>query len=148
MSWIAITSSFLLEKVTGPEKTALSGAALGAGQTDPLTDIILNVVREVRGYCGGRFTLGTGDTIPSELLDAALAMIRYRAYNRLPVGKGLLTQTRIEEYNDALVLMRDVARGNFAIVPAETAATEQATVTSPVITPRRRRFRPCDEEGI
>ncbi len=125
MAWATLTEAKFLQHCTGAEVTAIKSAALASGQTEPLTDTLAKVVQEVRGYVAafGQNTLGLGVTIPSELENAACAIARYRALNRLPV-KSLLTPTREQEYRDALALLRDVAAGRFAIEQPETPSTQ------------------------
>lgn len=142
MSWQIIAESDVITKLSGPEIAAMKTAALQAAQANPLPGIITQVVGEVRGYVAAceRNTLGDGATIPSELLGAAIARIRYELATRLPVP-GLLTDDRRKANDHAITLFRDVARCDFAIVQPATPADDQAsggnsveTVTS---TPRR-----------
>ncbi len=116
MSWISITESDVQSKLAGAELAALKTAALASGQTNPLTEIIEQVVDEVRGYIGGNRanTLGAAGTIPQKLLSAALAMIRYRLATRLPV-KSMITEDRKAEYDGAIRLLEQVAAGKFSI---------------------------------
>lgn len=102
-------------------------AALQTAQANPLTAVISQVVKEIRGYVAGcsHNTLGDGDTIPDELLGAAVSRIRYELATRLPVAS-LLTDARKEANAAALTLLRDVARCSFALVPPSTAAADQA----------------------
>ena len=123
MSWITLSQTNVLAALTGPEVTALQTAALGDGQPDPLADTILKVIQEVRGYVAGNQMnrLGEGATIPQELESDAIAIIRYRALNRLP-DVGLLTESRRAEYRDALAHLKDVARGLVRLeVPADVS---------------------------
>lgn len=132
MSWATLTEAKFLQHCTGAETNAIKTAALGTGQGEPLTDTLAKVVQEVRGYVAGNAqnTLGEGVTIPNELENAACAIARYRALNRLPV-KSLLTETRIAEYRDALTLLRDVAAGRFAI--EQPATQSDQVITGPAV---------------
>lgn len=123
--WTTLTEAKFLQHCTGAETTAIKSAALASAQTEPLTDTLAKVVQEVRGYVAahGQNTLGEGITIPSELETAACAIARFRALNRLPV-KTLLTETRQQEYRDALTLLRDVAAGKFAIEQPTTPSDQ------------------------
>lgn len=125
MSWNTLTEAKFLQHCTGAEATAIKTAALASGQADPLADTLAKVVQEVRGYIAAhqQNALGEGVTIPDELENAACAIARYRAFNRLPV-KSLLTETRITEYKDALALLRDVAAGRFAIEQPVTVSDQ------------------------
>ncbi|MBI5770829.1 MAG: DUF1320 family protein [Verrucomicrobia bacterium] len=125
MSWSTLTEAKFLQHCTGAETTAIKTAALATGQGEPLTDTLAKVVQEVRGYVAAYSAnqLGDGATIPGELETAACAIARYRALNRLPI-KSLLTETRIQEYKDALTLLRDVAAGKFALEQPATASDQ------------------------
>jgi phage gp36-like protein len=116
MSWSAITATEVKTRLTGAELTALQTVALASGQTDPLVEIIEQVVDEVRGYISANTsnTLGASGTVPSKLISAALAIIRYRLCTRLPV-KSLLTEDRVKENEAAIRLLEQVAAGKFAI---------------------------------
>lgn len=126
MPWLTITEANILSKLSAPELAAMKTAALGSGQSDPLAEAIADVTREVRGYvagCSGN-TLGDGDTIPDELLGAAINRIRYELATRLPVAS-LLTDARKEANRDAVALFGKVASCSFRIVPPTTAAATQ-----------------------
>lgn len=127
MAWVTLTEAKFLQHCSGAEVTAIKSAALGSGQTEPLTDTLAKVVQEVRGYVSahGQNVLGEGSTIPAELETAALAIARFRSLNRLPI-RSLLTPTREQEYRDALTLLRDVAAGKFA-VEQPTTPSDQVT---------------------
>jgi hypothetical protein len=121
--WTTITEAYVLTKLTGAELTALKTAALATGQDNPLPEVITQVVAEVRGYVAGcaNNMLGEGETVPSELLGAALARIRFELAGRLPVAT-LLTEDRRTANTNAITLLRDVMRCDFKIIPPETAA--------------------------
>ena len=133
MSWVTLTEAKFLAQCTGAETNALKSAALAAGQTEPLTETLANIVQQVRGYVAANSAnrLGDGVTVPQELLSAAVAMARYVALNRLPV-KSLLTDTRITEYKDALTLLRDVAAGRFRIEQPTTISSQ--VIGGPAVT--------------
>lgn len=150
MSWITLSESDVITKLSGPEIAAMKTAALQAGQANPLPEVIEQVVKEIRGYvaaCASN-TLGEGDTIPDELLGTAISRIRYELATRLPVSS-LLTEDRRRANEDALTRLRDVAACRFALVQPETAAADQAGGTnSPAITERTRTFSRSDADGI
>lgn len=128
MSWITLTEAHVLTKLSAPELAALKSAATGAGQADPLPEIVAQVVREVRGHVAGcdKNTLGPAGTIPDELQGAALNRVRYELATRLPVAS-LLTDARKESNRDALTLLQRVASCQFAIVQPETAGEQPAS---------------------
>jgi phage gp36-like protein len=127
MPWITLTATDVRTRLTGPELAAAQAAALQGGQGDPLPDVVAQVVAEARGYIAGhasnRLDADTS-TIPAALQSAVLAIIRYRLLTRLPV-KSLLTEDRVKENEQALLLLRMVARGEFAVdAPAAAAPVE------------------------
>jgi hypothetical protein len=132
MAWITLTEADVTTKLSGPELAAMKGAALQAAQVNPLPEIITQVVREIRGYVRGceRNTLGEGDTIPDELLGAAISRIRFELATRLPVAS-LLTEDRRTANSNALGLLRDVAACRFFVVTPATPTTEQASTPTP-----------------
>lgn len=150
MAWITLTEADVLRTLAGPELQALKTAALAAGQDSPLPGVILDAANEVRGYIAANRAnrLGPAGTISDKLRSAALAMVRYRLADRLPV-KSLLTQTRIDENNDAIKLLRDVAAARFVVdEPDVIDTTDRVPSPSPSITPRVLTFTRCDQDGI
>lgn len=148
MAWI--TPQSIKERLAGAEYNSVTNAALNTGQ---LGETIVNnelsrIIKLVRGYVGKKNVLGDGDTIPDELENAALALLVYQILTRIPGLKGLLTDERKDAQKEAMRLLRDVAGGDFVIVPpANTApASDQpaARGTIGVIrkgrTPTRRRY--------
>lgn len=121
MSWISVTVADIATRLADPELDAARNALVAAG--DPLPDIVSAVVAEVRGYVGACRTnrLGPAGTIPDELLNAALALIRGRLLSRLPVTS-LDTDARRKEVDSAERLLREVAACRFVVsLPAEPA---------------------------
>ena len=129
MSWQTITEPDVITKLSGPEIAAMKTAALQAAQGNPLPGIITQIVGEVRGYVAAnlRNVLGPADTIPDELLGAAISRIRFELATRLPVAS-LLTEDRRTANANAIALLRDVAAARFLIVPPATAGEQAAEV--------------------
>lgn len=150
MAWITITTDDVKTRLSGPELTALQTVALSDGQSDPLPEIVSQVVDECRGYvaaCASN-TLGDGETIPEKLLGAALAMIRYRLATRLPT-KRLLTDERVDENKGAVRLLERVADCKFAIEEPETPeADEKISSPKPSMCTRTRNFTDSTQDGI
>jgi hypothetical protein len=148
MAWIAITETDVLTKLSAPELAALKGAAKDPSQTTILADVITQVVREVRGYVAANAenTLGEGETIPDELLAAALARIRFELAGRLPVA-ALLTDDRRTANSNAIALLRDVAGGRFRLVTPATPTTETLSAPRPTWAGRPRSFTRDQEDG-
>ena len=121
MPWIALTVDDVATKVAGPELNAARTAALNSGQSDPLPQIIGDTVDTIRGYVAGCRTnrLGPSSTIPSQLVSTALVLIRTAALNRLPVSS-LHTETRRQEYTDAIKRLEHVSACRFVIEQPES----------------------------
>lgn len=124
MPWITLTVAHVSESLAGPELTALSTLQLAAGQTDPLPEVIERTCAEVQGYVGTRYQVGAAGTIPEQLLSSAIAVARWRLLGRLPV-KVFATESRRQEYLDAVRQLEAVATGKFALSVPTTPATEQ-----------------------
>jgi len=149
MAWISITTSEVQTRLTGPELSAVQQIALAPGQTNPLPELIGQVVDEIRGYIAAHAAnkLGAGSTIPQKLLGAALAMIRYRLATRLPV-RSLLTQERTDENREAIRLLERVADGRFKIEEPTQADTETHAAQSPRIEAPDRDFSRTRQDGV
>ena len=129
MAWLPITSDEVKTRLSGPEADALQGTALAEGQVDPLPDVIAQVTDEVRGYIAshGLNTLGPAGTLPPQVRAAAIAIIRWRLAGRLAIGNasGLLqTESRRQEYEDAVSLLRDVSKGQLVVEAPEAVGPE------------------------
>ncbi len=126
MAWIEITPAFVLAKLSGPEVERLNAAALGDGQTDPLAEIIADVVEVVRGRVAAnrQNALGAGATVPSELKSQTLAIIRGEFLTRIPGLKALLTPERKDAWDKALDDLRDAAKGLIAIEAPDEASDQ------------------------
>jgi hypothetical protein len=123
MAWITITEDLVKTRLTGAEVSALKSAALAAGQTAVLTEVIGGVVQEWRGRLRKWHTLAAGATLPDELEHHVLAVIRYRLFTRLPGMKGLLDELRVKEYDAAMKAQTELMDMAFeAPVTADTAA--------------------------
>jgi hypothetical protein len=132
MSWITLAESDVITKLSGPEIAAMKTAALQAAQANPLPEVIAQVVKEIRGYVAAcaQNQLGDGETIPDELLGAAISRVRYELATRLPVAS-LLTEDRRTANADALTRLRDVAACRFAI--EQPATPSDQVITGPAV---------------
>lgn len=148
MAWTTITVEHVKTRLAGAELAAVQSAALAEAQTDPLPEIVGQVLDEIRGYvAAGGVTLGIAGTIPSKLVGAALAIIRYRLCTRLPV-KSLLTDARVSENTEALALLVRVSDRKFSVEEPTEADTEQAGAPSPSMTPKVLTHARADQDGI
>ena len=148
MAWTTLSATDVKTKLSGPEVSAVQTAALASGQSDPLVEIVEQVVDEVRGYiAAGGYTLGNGTTVPSKLVSATLAIIRYRLATRLPV-KSLLTTDRVEENKEAIRLLERVADGKFMVEEPTTASTETSGSGTPSMTDKTLEMQRADGDGL
>lgn len=148
MAWIPVTADDIGTRLADPELDAARNALVAAG--DPLPDIVSAVVAEVRGRVAANRAnrLGPAGTIPDELLNAALALVRGRLLSRLPVAS-LMTEDRRAEIKSAEQLLRDVAAGSFVVsLPAEPApATDIPAPPRPSWSARPREFSRRQTDG-
>lgn len=151
MSWITLSTDDVKRSVTGAELTALQTAALSAGQSDPFTAILSDVIKEARGYVAAcaENTLGDGLTIPEELKGAVLARVRFEAFTRLPLGRSLLTDDRVKANDNATRLFERCAACTFKL---EQPATVSAEVTGggsvAIAASSPRRAKPAQMAGL
>jgi len=143
MSWITLTTADVLEQFNETERQAYQDAQ---GE-DTMAGLISKVCTEVQGYVRKRYEVGAAGTIPDELESAAVALIRYRFLNSLPI-KSLMTEQRVKEKEDALTLLRDVAKGNFAIAGTFKPADDESNTLSPSISERTRTHTRDNQDGI
>ncbi len=149
MPWQTITETDIRDRLSGSELTAYKSAALATGQTDPLPGIIAQTVDEVRGYLAAAATvaLGEGTTVPSKLVSATVAIVRWRLLTRLPLNSAALLETRRQEYQDALRLLEQTAAGKFLVEEPTTAAAEQMAAPRPLWSARPRHFTRTTQDG-
>lgn len=150
MSWRAITEADVLTQISGDELTAIRAAALGTGQADPVAPTMLQVTRQVRGYVAGNPANGleAGDTVPDELIRAAVALI---VVELMPRAGGLMIDqgdARRSAARDALAILRDVAAGRMVIVQPTVVSTEVVGAVGPSSTARDRSYKREDQDGI
>jgi phage gp36-like protein len=114
MAWITLTDADLETRFAGAELAALRQKALSSGQGDPVPVVLAEVVDLVRGYVAGHQVnqLGVGATVPAKLKTAALSIVRYELLNRLGMR---VSEDRKQAYLDAIRLLEQVARGQFAV---------------------------------
>lgn len=124
MPWIELEEAHLLEALAASELTALRSQQTATDQADPVPEILLRTAGEIQGYVGTRHSVGQAGTVPDQLLSTAIAIARWRLLGRLPV-RTLATESRRQEYDDAIAQLRDVAAGKFALALADDPATEQ-----------------------
>ncbi len=107
MSWTAITIADLKDAKVSALVEACRTAALGTGQTDPVPNIIANVVARIRAEISGcASNVLDADTtkIPSDLKSLACRMIVREAMSR--IKRALSEDEREEQRNDLKYLER------------------------------------------
>ena len=140
MAWITITAARLAAKTA--ELASVKGVLVPTGQTadDIIAEELESTAKLVRGYCPPSCELGTGSTIPDELEDDALAIVRLKVFERIAALQRYVTDSRKEAATRAERRLEAWARGGFRVIPPTTAAQEQAagpSVSRNPRTPRR-----------
>jgi hypothetical protein len=85
--WITLAESDLNDYLVAPQAAALTSAALAAGQADPWTNIMTDVVNEIRSAIRGNprnLVSMTALSIPPDLKRTAMALIVERIQGRIP----------------------------------------------------------------
>lgn len=124
MAWRAITDTDIKSKLSDDELAQIRANAKTG--TDPVADSVRIITDKVRGFvaANSRNVMGPEGTIPERLMDSALALLVPDVYGRTA---GLLIDldgVRTDAAKAARELLRDVARGLFAIeLPADTSAS-------------------------
>jgi hypothetical protein len=110
MTWKTLTLNDLQNREAAPLLDALQTAALGAGQDDPVPDLISSTATRIRGalIATANWVDPTPETIPPELKDLACRIVLRLAKDRLNLA---LTpdERRDAETDDRL--LRDLALG-------------------------------------
>ena len=148
MAWISLSVADVKNRLAGVEVAALQTAALASGQTDPTASIISGVVLEVKGRLRNKMTCASGEVVPDNLKHHTLAIIVHRLCTRLPLGQ-LLTPARLQEYQDAVEVMRQYG----PILPDEPTVADATAVVgqntdSPAITAQTLTFTREDTDGL
>jgi hypothetical protein len=153
--WLTLTLADLSVSKAAALVTALQSAALGAGQPDPLPEVIVNVTQRIRMEiaAGGKTRLSaTTTTLPPSLKSLAVRMVLREGQSRLnAVGALPLSEDERQESRDDLRFLERIAKGEITVEePDDPAATPtvQAATPSPLITARDRRFTRDDQDGI
>jgi len=127
-AWKTLAAGDVKARLSGPELTALQTSQLAAGQSDPLPEVISQVVGEARGYIAAWSgnVLGPAGTLPPQLIGAAAAMAVWELAGRLPTLRGLSrNESRKADYDGAKSLLKDVAAGKFTVEkPTEEGSEE------------------------
>jgi len=130
MAWAALTVEDVQTRLSGDELTLLRTKVLASGQTDPTSEIISKVTNAIRGYIAVRYSLGAAGTLPPEIHDAAIAIVRWRMIGRISIGtSGAMSasEQRKAEHDSAWATVKEIPKGEFAIEQPDPAdETEHA----------------------
>ena len=114
--WITLEPTDLNDYLVGPQAAAVRTAALATGQSDTWTNVMTDVVNEIRSAIRGNIrnlVSATPLSIPSDLKRTALVMIRNALQGRVPQLK--LTDDQKDEMKAALRLIERIQAGNVVI---------------------------------
>ncbi len=133
MSWISLTENDVMYIFADAEYSAITTKALNAGITDLVSSTIANATNRVRGYVAAcdQNTLNTGSTIPENLKNATLDLIRFELLNRLNLD---ISEERLQSYRDSLRLLEQVATCKFAVDTPDNPETGTTQSGSSVTT--------------
>jgi hypothetical protein len=126
MAWRAITNQDILTKLSADELAQVRAQA--SEGTDPVSDAVALVVERVRGSiaANSKNTMGPEGTLPERLIDAAVALMVPALYGRTAGLLIDLNDVRKEAAKEATALLREVARGLFAVeLPATGPVAEE-----------------------
>ena len=151
MAWRAVTDTDIKSKLSSEELAQIRASA-EAG-TDPVADSVRIITDKVRGFvaANSRNVMGPEGTIPERLIDAAVALLVVDVYGRTAGLLIDLSDTRKKAAESATSLLRDAARGLFAVeLPADTpAAGEDAkSASAEVVTQSASPLRRDDLAGL
>ena len=147
MAWIAPAESDVLTVLSETELATYRAAATAAGQADPLTPTLAQVVDLVRGYVGAYRpnALGPAGMIPQKLLAPVLDLVAVRLPQRVGVSPKDVRQVAATQ---AIRLLEQVANGVFNIEEPESATDETTSAPRPTIAARRPEFSRSEEKGL
>ena len=115
--WITLQSTDLNDYLVGAQATAIRTAALASGQSDTWTNVMTDVVNEIRSAIRGGcvknlspiLVSATPLTVPPDLKRTALVMIRHALQGRIPQLK--LTDGQNKEMDNAMRLIERIQTG-------------------------------------
>ncbi len=128
MAWAALTVDDVKTRLSGTEITLVQSAVLSSGQSDPIPEIIAQVTDAIRGYIEVKYAPGEAGTLPPQIKDAAIAIVRWRLIGRLAAGQqGALSgsEHRKKEHDDAWATVKEIAKGEFAIEKPDPVSEEE-----------------------
>jgi hypothetical protein len=140
MSWNTVATDDVLNEFTPAEQAQLQNIQGGTGQ---LPAIIDKTVRRVRSMikAGGNMLDQSASTIPDQLAEEVIALVRWQWLSAFPGLRALKTDERRQAYADALQALKDIAsdKPHRPRVELPAAADPTASPTNSVATVRRGR---------
>jgi len=125
MSWVSITIADLKDAKVSALVEACRTAALGAGQADPVPNIIANVATRIRAEisgCAGNVLDVDTAKIPADLKGLACRMIMREAMSRLQQP---LTEDEREEQRNDLRYLERIAKCEIPVASTDTPAVSE-----------------------
>lgn len=145
IAWITLTVAQLSTAKAAALVAALQSAALGAGQADPVPEIMSGVTDRIRMEiaAGGRTVLDAdATTLPPSLKSLALRMVLREGQSRLnALGALPLGDDEKEEWRQDVRFLERIAKGEITVEASTNPAsvpTVQAANPSPLLTARPR----------
>jgi phage gp36-like protein len=151
MSWTTITVADLKDAKVSALVEACRTAALGSGQTDPVPNIIANVVSRIRAEisgCANNVLDADTTKIPADLKSLACRMIVREAMSRI---KRPLSEDEREEQRNDLKYLERISKCDIPVAEPDTPLTTsevQSPTGTPRMTARTREFGRAYEEGL
>jgi len=134
--WITITVADLSVAKADALVAALRTAALGAGQPDPMPEVIARVLTRIRAEiaAGGRTRLSaTPATIPPSLKAIAVRMALREGQSRVNAASALpLSDDERQEWREDLRYLERIARGDLTVeLPDDPEAVPEVQAAQP-----------------
>lgn len=145
--WRAITDDDLRSCISSAEETAFRTKLLAEGQSDPFAQIFQQFTGTFRDAIR-TYPTNKLDPDPSFLPEGAIThaviLIRQRLCGRFNVGEQ--TETRRDEFKEASIYLKGVAKGEPLVEQASATPDVQTPILSPAVneSPRRDGWRTQD----
>jgi hypothetical protein len=150
MAWITPSETHLRTRLSGPEIQAFKTAALASGQSNPIPDLLEEVVNRIRGDVAAceQNVLGPDGTIPDKLLGACLSIAVIEVMARAAGTVLDPEQARREAARNAERLLERVAACKFAIDVPDVQSDEVIQGNIPTFSGRTPVYTRDDQDGI
>jgi len=151
--WITLQATDLNDYLVGSQAAAVRSSALAAGQADTWTNVMTDVVNEIRSAIRGSLRNQVSMTplsIPPDLKRAALVLIRSALAGRIGIAIEL-TQTQLDEAKVAARLIERIQENKVVITaPPDPLIPDDQQRGTPatVIRHERRRYTGRSMRGL